>query len=554
MKNILYKFLATAFISLAVLSCELTELDLTKSPNSLTPEQANIDFVLNGMQISLSRFFNDDDPASWDGISQQTMEMVRMKDIFGTTYEEALGATELDALWSTAYVSILRQANELIPQAEAQELWYHAGMAKTIQAYTLMTLVDVFGEVPFSQSFDPSNFNPTVDGGEATYTAAYNALISAREDFGKDAISVATDVYYDGDTDNWIKLVNTLLLKYHLNLRLLYPAESEAAINDLVNNHELIDEEDEDFEFKYSTNEVDPNSRHPYFHYNYVNGANQYMANYYIGLLYNEKPLVDPRLRSYMYRQDLDIPTDVQELPCLGRPKPDHYLPEHPFCHLAEGYWGRDHLNSEGIPPDNGIRTIFGLYPAGGRYDANQGEIGDADHGAKGAGIEPLMLSSFTHFMLAEAEMTLGAANPDGANTYLHEGIRLSMEKVLGFREDVLSADELIVRDAVAATVPDYHSQVDTLWKYAVTPEAKLNVVAKEYFIALFGNGVESYNLYRRTGMPLNIQPSITANPGEFWRTFKYPANCVNFNSSINQKSDGRTQVFWDNNEAGFIN
>ena len=28
----------------------------------------------------------------------------------------------------------------------------------------------------------------------------------------------------------------------------------------------------------------------------------------------------------------------------------------------------------------------------------------------------------------------------------------------------------------------------------------RLNVIMKEYFIALWGNGIESYNNYRRTG------------------------------------------------------
>ena len=47
-----------------------------------------------------------------------------------------------------------------------------------------------------------------------------------------------------------------------------------------------------------------------------------------------------------------------------------------PFCaptnsasKPANGYWGRDHGNDNGIPPDGFKRTLRGVYPAGGAFD-----------------------------------------------------------------------------------------------------------------------------------------------------------------------------------------
>jgi len=77
-------------------------------------------------------------------------------------------------------------------------------------------------------------------------------------------------------------------------------------------------------------------------------------------------------------------------------------------------------------------------------------------------------------------------------------------------------------------------------------------VIVKEYYIALFGNGVEVYDLVKRTTMPSNLQPALLADPGNFPRTFNYPANCVNLNSAITQKPH-TVQVFWDTNPAGII-
>jgi hypothetical protein len=52
--------------------------------------------------------------------------------------------------------------------------------------------------------------------------------------------------------------------------------------------------------------------------------------------------------------------------------------------------------------------------------------------------------------------------------------------------------------------------------------------------------------------MPSNLQPALLEFPGEFPRTFNYPADCVNLNSSISQKPHN-VQVFWDTNPAGVI-
>jgi len=75
----------------------------------------------------------------------------------------------------------------------------------------------------------------------------------------------------------------------------------------------------------------------------------------------------------------------------------------------------------------------------------------------------------------------------------------------------------------------------------------------KEYYIALWGNGLDAYNNYRRTGKPENMQFTQEADPGAFNRSMIYPSVHVNLNQNAAQKSSQAVQVFWDNNPAGFI-
>ena len=39
----------------------------------------------------------------------------------------------------------------------------------------------------------------------------------------------------------------------------------------------------------------------------------------------------------------------------------------------------------------------------------------------------------------------------------------------------------------------------------------------------MYGNGVDAYNAYRRTGFPTTLQPNMEPNPGSYIRSLYYP-------------------------------
>jgi hypothetical protein len=79
----------------------------------------------------------------------------------------------------------------------------------------------------------------------------------------------------------------------------------------------------------------------------------------------------------------------------------------------------------------------------------------------------------------------------------------------------------------------------------------KMYVIGREYWLSLFGNGNEAYNLYRRTGQPDGMQPGLLATFGEFPRSFFYPNNYLTTNTKAVQKASQTVRVFWDTNPAG---
>ena len=95
----------------------------------------------------------------------------------------------------------------------------------------------------------------------------------------------------------------------------------------------------------------------------------------------------------------------------------------------------------------------------------------------------------------------------------------------------------------------------DILTAYDAGSETdKLRIIAEQYLIALWGNGIEAYNTYRRTGQPDNLTPAFfLADPGDFLRSMWYPQVASDNNTNITQKGAPNTAVFWDTNPAGFV-
>ena len=91
---------------------------------------------------------------------------------------------------------------------------------------------------------------------------------------------------------------------------------------------------------------------------------------------------------------------------------------------------GRDHTDNEGIPNDNTLRATYGVYPAGGAFDDGLGLGAASTNNLGGAGIVPIMLSSFTNFMLAESAITLGTSG--NARDFLSAGLMDSFNKKAG--------------------------------------------------------------------------------------------------------------------------
>lgn len=538
MKNI-SKFFTYVLLAagLVFTSCETTDLDLLDDPNNVTQDKADLNRFMTQIQLDFASFMRQ--------IGGNDAQVTRINYMFGRTYANNFQPAVLDGEWSTAYQGMFSDMASAELIATANESNKHIGIMRILKAYALITLVDNFGDVPYSQIGNPSEFPaPVADSGASVYAAAIDLLDEGKEFLSAPGDNLEFDFYYDNDFSKWNKLANTVKMIAYLNTGDL------ANFNAIANSGGIISTTADDFQFQYGSNETNPDTRHPSYSGDYnVSGAGSYESVWLMGTMLE---LGDPRIRYYYYRQTDCTPGascnpggNQTQLTCSVAPRPTHFPADMLFCSLEEGYWGRDHGNAEGIPPDGFQRTVNGVYPAGGKFDADNFAPVVVGSGGGGAGIMPIMLAAWTDLM--RAEVALSSNNANGASNLISSSLQKHIAKVQSFGNVDPEADSSFF--PTAGEVNAYIASITSSFNGA-SLDGKWEILAQQQFISHFGNGIDSYNFYRRTGYPRKVQYNIDPNPGAFIRSFFYPANEANTNSNITQKPNVAVQVFWDNNPA----
>jgi hypothetical protein len=569
--NKIYKTIGAMLVLLSVsISCDM-DSDLA-NPNEISVEGADVNFIMNGVLLDFGDFFsyasgNSVDPSQTNFGPDRLMRMRAMTT--GYRYQTAAQAQYFDDTWEWAYSKVLMNIETMLPLAIEKNLTTQVGIAKILKAYTFLTLVDLFGDVPASLALKgpEGEFNPAADPGEATYDAAIALLGEARTELTKTgadagpAMAAASDIYYGGNRGAWVRLANSLELKAMLNLSLVAArtAAANARIAALITENNLVDTPGatfaatESFTYKYGTASV-PYSRHPLYRQYYTpteGGATGYIGNQFLAELFYMKGVEDPRWRYYFYRQvgslARALEVDPKSIGCSEGAIPNHYATGgYEFCTFDPGFYGRDHGDASGTPPDGQVMTAAGAYPAGGRIDATSTGNGNyyqatkEGQGGNGAGIEPIFMTSFNDYMIAEYYARIG----DNANakTFLLSAINKSITEVKNFATSI--------NQTLAANLqPSTTAYTDVISAEFDASPNKIKVIGREFYVACYGNGIEAYNIYRRTSAPENMQPLLQVSNSVFLRSLIYPSVYVNLNSSATQKDyDATVKVFWDTN------
>ena len=470
-------------------SCKKSFLDINDNPNNPTETSVSPDLALAAqLNNSASRNAGAYDflqryMGYWSASGTYSRATVEMS--YNITNDFGAG------IWNSIYYSVSQYKS--IEKKSNELAWkFYEGISKIMQAHEMGVLVDVYGNVPYSNAFDlVGNIRPSYDNAEDVYKALIPlideglALIKAAD---LDKGIASQDIIFKGVKSDWAKFANTLKLRLliHTSKTSTFDRAAEIAKITAEGSGFLGDGKGAMANPGFTEDKGNPFYRSHLFLSNGNEADNYNRANNFsLNLMKN---LSDERYKR-VYRPAKALPTE---------------------------YRGTD----------------YGANPAD---DVNADRTSGPGYGfATSTSSMWLLTSVEANFLVAEAAargwLTLKADSVYSA----------------AVRESFVF---LAVPDAIA-TANTYLTNTDSRIAWPATQTDQIKVIAWQKYFALNGlQANETWSDYRRLGVvqpPLSIAPERGNNPIPrrlLYPTTEYQYNKENAPADVNQFT---SKIFWD--------
>jgi Starch-binding associating with outer membrane len=126
--------------------------------------------------------------------------------------------------WQSYYATVLNNLNKINQYSKSKNFKFYEGISEILSAYTFAELVDLYGDVPYSEALKgAANLTPKFDKGADIYNSLFTrldaAVILLSGDAAKAGLIPGTDdLVYGGDVAKWIMFANALKARMYLHL------------------------------------------------------------------------------------------------------------------------------------------------------------------------------------------------------------------------------------------------------------------------------------------------------------------------------------------------
>jgi len=409
--------------------------------------------------------------------------------------------------WDGIY-SAITNLNVIINQGTAETRYAYAGIAKILKAYAFSILVDVYGDVPFSEfdKFADGITQPKFDLGKDIYPQLFTMIDEGIADIDNPAPNAskpgADDYIYKGNLTNWKKAARTIKLKLYTQVRRVQNVKTQVEAL-LATPANLINSQAESFMMPYGPFGT-TDDRHPaYGDYNATQRGGQLFSPYLYEIMKGRNANIldgisDPRIPYYIYNQKS----------ATGTPENCTEFRDGGFISIVFGSNGncRDGSNSQ-------TYSLLGLYPAGGRYDDGAAvTINTITPLKAGTGALPHQFITYADRLYLEAELINAGVITGDQKAVFSKALDESfaqMDYIITnhIKPGSAGAPQTVPLIATLAETIDY--KADVLAEFdAGTDAKKLEYIMTEKWINRIENPVDSYTDYRRTGYPIMFSPA----------------------------------------------
>ncbi len=224
------KIFTAAAAALVIASCtsDLSSLNV----NSKAPEQVPAGALIANSTVSLTDYLtsvnvNLNNFILWSQHWTQTTYtdesnfLYNGRDVNGNTFD-AMYATVLRDLSDAR--KFIEADDKLLASYKVNQL----AIVEVMEVYTYHVLVDIFGDVPYSEAIG-DDVTPKYDNDAEIYTDLVSRLLAAHSVLGGDNGLGSYDLIYGGDSDSWKKFAASLALKLAIRAADVNPSAQSVA-------------------------------------------------------------------------------------------------------------------------------------------------------------------------------------------------------------------------------------------------------------------------------------------------------------------------------------
>ncbi len=187
----------------SVSSCEWVDPDINVNPD--TPTEVPMAFILPSIQADMAYDIGGNDIVRVTNMWMQYFNGYARQSLSHGRY--IYTPSDANNVWNNMYYGILADIKQLKMQAEETNSVHFLGVANVLNAVSLMTLADLWGDIPWSEAMQGgANLSPAPDSQESVYQVIMGMLDDAIDQLQEDnqGPPLDGDVIYDGDVDKWL--------------------------------------------------------------------------------------------------------------------------------------------------------------------------------------------------------------------------------------------------------------------------------------------------------------------------------------------------------------
>jgi hypothetical protein len=206
-----------AALALSATACDPDKVtEANNNPNDPTDAPSSALFT-NAARLAATRWLDGVGGTRYGFLAQHLAQVQYPDD---DQYLAArLGAAATSGLFNGSYNAELQDLDLVIERGIAAGDAGTSAPAQVLSSWEFGVLTDVFGDVPYSEAFDPTILSPAYDAQADIYTGLFATLTSAST-----ALATATnslgdgDPIYGGDPASWRRFANSLRLRHAMRL------------------------------------------------------------------------------------------------------------------------------------------------------------------------------------------------------------------------------------------------------------------------------------------------------------------------------------------------